>query len=156
MTLQAEQAVNNGVIALLLQKRYRQKFPLGFGHFSAFRVQMMHMEPVAAPFMTEISLRLRNFIGVVRESIVNAAAMDVQILPEMLEADAGALNMPAGIADAPRGIPFERLIFKFRLGKPQHKVIFVSFVLVFLHALADADLQILFIVVVENIVLFQF
>ena len=63
--------------------------------------------------------------------------------------------MPARIADTPRGVPFERLIFKFRLGEPQHEVVLVALVRILLHALAHADRQILGVMVVKDIVAFK-
>ncbi len=45
---------------------------------------MVDMEPVIAPFMTQIAFRLGDLIGVVGESIVNAAGVDIQILPRCL------------------------------------------------------------------------
>ena len=156
MALQAEQAVDQRIVALFFQKRYRQEFTLGFGHLAVRGVQMMDMEPVIAPFVTEIGLRLGNFIGMVRKRIVDAAAMDIHILAQMLDADAGALNMPPRIADAPWRIPFERLIFKLGLGKPEDKIVLVALVFVLLDAFTNADLQILLIMIVEYIVFFQF
>ena len=60
--------------------------------------------------------------------------------------------MPAGIAHAPRRIPLERLILKLGLCKPQNEVVFVALVRVLLNALAHADIEILGVEVVENVV----
>ena len=67
------------------------------------------MEPIIAPFVTEISLALRYFVGVVRESVVNAAAMDIKVLAEIFERNSRALDVPARISDAPRAVPFQLL-----------------------------------------------
>ncbi len=64
--------------------------------------------------------------------------------------------MPAGIADAPGGIPLERLIFKLGFGEPQHEVVLVALVIVGLYAIAHADLQVFFFKIVEDVVFFQF
>ena len=63
--------------------------------------------------------------------------------------------MPAGIAHAPGGVPFQSLVLKFGLGEPEDEVIFVPLIGVLLHALPDAHRQVLLVVVVEHIVLFQ-
>ena len=46
------------------------------------------MEPVRTPLVTEKSLALCNFVCVMGESIVYAAAVNVKILTAMLIADA--------------------------------------------------------------------
>ena len=91
----------------------------------------------------------------VRERIVDAAAVDIQILAQILEGNAGALDVPAGIADAPGRIPLERLVLKLGLGEPEHKVVLVALVRVLFHALADADGEVFFLVLVENVVFFE-
>ena len=155
MALQTEQTVDQRVVALFLEQRNGQKFALGLGHFAGFRVEVVHMEPVVAPLMAEIGLGLCNLVRVVREGIVDAAAVDVEVFAEVLHADAGALDVPAGVADAPRGVPLERLILKFRFCEPEDEVVFVALVDVLLHALTDADLEVLLLVVVEHVVFFQ-
>ena len=115
----------------------------------------MDMHPIVAPFVTKIRLRLSNLIGMMRERIVDTAAMNIQILPQVLHRNAGALNMPTGITNAPRGIPFKRLIFKFGFCEPQNKVILVTLVGIFFHTFAHADSQILFIMIVKNIITIQ-
>ena len=64
--------------------------------------------------------------------------------------------MPAGIAHAPGGIPLERLILELGFGKPQYEVVLVALVYVFLNALAHADIEIIGVEVVENVVAFEF
>ena len=71
------------------------------------------MEPVFAPLVTEVSLTLRNFIGVVGESVVNAAAVNIKVFAVVLAADSRTLNVPAGIANAPRTFPLKLLRVKF-------------------------------------------
>ena len=115
----------------------------------------MDMEPVVAPLMAEEALALGNLIGVVRECIVDTAGMDIHILAQMLHGNAGAFNMPARIANAPRRIPLQCLILKLTLGKPQNKVILIALVAILFYAFPDAYIQIFFIVVVEDIVLIQ-
>ena len=113
------------------------------------------MAPLGAPGMAQIALGLGDFVGVVGKGVVDAAAVQVQILAVVLHGDAGALNVPAGIAHAPRGVPFQGLILELGLGEPQHKVVPVALVGVLLHALTDAHRQILLVVIVEDVVPLQ-
>ena len=113
------------------------------------------MAPLGAPGMAQIALGLGDFVGVVGEGVVDAAAVQVQILAVVLHGDAGALNVPAGIAHAPGGVPFQGLILELGLGEPEDKVVAVALVGVLLHALPDAHGQVLLVVVVEDIVPLQ-
>ena len=155
MALQAEQPVGHGVIPLLLQQGYRQELTLGLGHFAVIGIQVVNMEPVIAPFVAQEAFRLGNFIGVMGEGIVNTAAVNIQIVAQMLHGNAGALDVPAGIANTPGRIPLEGLILELGLGKPQDKVILVLFVLVLFHALTNAYRQIFLVMVVEDVVFIQ-
>ena len=112
---------------------------------ASIRVQVMHVEPVVAPLVAKVAFGLGDFVGVMREGIVDAAAVNIEVLAEVLHGDAGALDVPAGIANAPGRIPLEGLIFKLGLGEPQNEVVLVALVGVLLHALADTDSQILLI-----------
>ena len=102
--------------------------------------------------MTEVALALRDFVRVVREGIVHAAAVQVEVFAVVLHRNAGALDVPARIADAPGRIPFERLILELGLGEPEDEVVFVLLVLVLLHTLAHADGEVFLVVIVEDIV----
>ena len=116
---------------------------------------MMHMEPIIAPLVSNETLSLGNLIGVMRESIIDTAAVDIQILAQVLQRNTGALNMPTGITNAPGRIPLQRLIFKFTLGKPKDKVILIALICILVNAFTNADGQIILIVIVENIILVQ-
>ena len=91
----------------------------------------------------------------VGEGVVDAAAVYVEVLTQMLHGNSGALNVPAGISDAPGRVPFQRLILELRLGEPENEVVLVAFVGVLLNALTDADVKIIGIKVVENVVFFK-
>ena len=81
--------------------------------------------------------------------------MEVQVLAVVLHGDSGALDVPAGIAHAPRGVPLQCLILKFGLGEPEHEVVFAALVQVLFHALPDAHGQVLLVVVVKDVVMVQ-
>ena len=70
------------------------------------------MHPVVAPFVSEIRLGLSDLVSVVGEGVVDTAAVDVEIIAEVLHGNTGALNVPAGVADTPGGVPLERLILE--------------------------------------------
>ena len=110
------------------------------------------MEPVSAPRVAEVRLALRDLVRVVRERVVDAAAVDVEVLAEVLDADAAALDVPARVAHAPRGIPLELLVFELRLREPEHEVALVALVLVLLHAVAHADGEAFLLHVAEHVV----
>ena len=63
------------------------------------------MHPIVAPGVTVGSLGLCNFVCMVGEGIIYAAAVDIHVLAKVLTCDAGAFDVPAGIAYAPGGIP---------------------------------------------------
>ena len=70
------------------------------------------MEPILAPLVTEGSLALRDLIGVMRKGVINSTAVKVEIFTKELGRNAGALNVPSGIADSPRRIPLKLLVIK--------------------------------------------
>ena len=113
------------------------------------------MHPPVAPLVPEVRLALRDLVGMVGEGVVNAAAVDVQVFAQMLHRDARAFDVPAGIADAPGGIPFQRLVLKLGFGKPEHKVIAVPLVRVLFDPLAHADVQVVRVKVVEDVIALQ-
>ena len=152
VALEAEEAVSQGIVAFFLQQGYGEELALGLAHFAVAGVQVGHMEPLGAPGMAQIAFRLGDFIGVVGESVVDAAAVEVQIFAVILHGDAGALDMPAGIAHTPRRIPLQRLILKLGLGEPEDEVVLVPLVGVLFYALTDADSQILLVVVIKDII----
>ena len=105
--------------------------------------------------MTQVAFGLGDFIGMMGEGVVDTAGMDVQVLAQMLHGNAGAFNMPTGVANAPGGIPFQRLVFKLRLGKPEDKVILIALIGILFHTFPYAGSQIFLIMVIEDIVLIQ-
>ena len=105
--------------------------------------------------MPHIGFALSNFVCMVRERIVDSSAVEVEVLSEVLHADAGALDMPSGIADTPRTVPFKLLVVELGLCEPEHKVSLIALVGVLLNALTNADSEILLLEIVENIVLLE-
>src|SRR5699024_284258 len=85
--LQAEEPVGQRVIALGLQEAHREELALGFGHLAGGGVEVVDMEPVVAPLVPQVALRLGDLVGVVGEGIVNAAAVEIQIFAQVLHGD---------------------------------------------------------------------
>src|SRR5271168_3589648 len=68
---------------------------------------------------------LRDFILVMREDEVDAAAVDIEGFAQMLPAHRRAFEMPAGPATAPRAVPAGLVGSR---GFPEHEVLRVSLV----------------------------
>ena len=102
--------------------------------------------------MAEIGLALCDLVGVVREGVVDAAAVDIQPLAQLLYAYAGALDVPAGIAESPRALPLHLLILELGLGDPEHKVGLVALVSVGVHTLTHSDGKVLAAEIAEDVV----
>ena len=116
---------------------------------------MEHVHPMAAPFVAKVCLALRDLVGVVGERVVDTATMDVAVFAKVLHSDAGAFNVPSGIADSPGARPLELLIVELRLCEPKHEVGAVALVAVSLNALAHANLEVFLVEVVESVVGFE-
>ena len=116
---------------------------------------MHNVHPIIAPVVADIALRLRDLVRMVRECVVDAAAVDVEVFAQIFERNAGAFDVPARIADAPRRIPLERLILKLGFCEPEHEVVLVALVRILLDALANADGEVFLFVLVENVVFFK-
>ncbi len=105
-------------------------------HLLAVDDQVLGVQPEADERAVVRRLALRDLVLVVRKDVVDAAAVDVEGLAEVLGAHRRALDVPARAARAPGRVP-GRLA---RLGAlPEHEVAHVFLlVLVRRHALAAA------------------
>ena len=155
MRLHAEEAVYQGIVSLALKERDGEELALGLRHLARVGIQVMNVEPIFAPLVAEGSLRLSDLVGVVGEGIVNTATVDIEVLAHEFRGDAGALNVPAGISDSPRGSPLQLLVVKLGLGEPENEVSLVSLILVCLNAVTHAYLKVLFLEIVENVILLK-
>ncbi len=85
-----------------------------------------HRDPgVVHPVVRELvacSLRLREFVLVMREAKVDAAAVDVEPRAQVLARHRGALNVPAWSAAAPRRRPRRGLRLSFFVALPEGKI----------------------------------
>ena len=155
MRLQAEETVNHGIKSLFGEQRNGQKFALGFAHLARVCVEVQNVNPIVAPLVTKICLGLCNLVGVVRECVIDTTAVNIKTLAKMLHADARALDVPSGVTDAPRAIPFELLVVELGLCKPKNKVCLVLFVAVGFNTVANTDCKVSFFKVVENVILLE-
>ena len=114
------------------------------------------MEPVITPLVTDICFALCDFVCMVGERVVDAAAVKVKVLTEVLHANTGALDVPAGVTYAPRAVPLEFLVVKLGLCEPEYKVSLVFLVAVFFNAFTHADFEVFLTEIVENIILLEF
>ena len=96
--LQAEEAVDERCVTALLEQGDRQKFALGLGHFAGRGVQMQNVEPEIAPLVSDVCLALRDLVSMVRESVIDTAAMQIQVLAVVFHGNGRAcekaFNMP--------------------------------------------------------------
>ena len=99
------------------------------------------MEPVRAPFVSQIAFGLCNLVCMVWKNIIYSATVNIHILTQMFDSDAGALNMPSRISNPPRAVPLQCLILEFGFCKPENKIVFIPFIFIFLHIVTHADLQ---------------
>ena len=60
--------------------------------------------------------------------------------------------MPAGVADAPRAVPFQLLVVEFGFREPEDEILLVVLRKVLFNALADAGEEVFALVLVENVV----
>ena len=70
------------------------------------------MEPLRAPIVAEIRLGLGYLVSVMRESVVDSSAVQVEVFAVVFFFFSGALDVPARLSEPPRRLPFELLILK--------------------------------------------
>src|SRR5207245_4906767 len=75
-------------------------------HLLVVDTQEADVQPVVHERLAGRRLGLRDLALVVREKVVLAARVDVEGIAEVLHGHRGALDVPAGVALAPRRIPF--------------------------------------------------
>ena len=89
--------------------------------------------------MSQIAFGLCNLVCMVWKNIIYSATVNIHILPQMFDSDAGALNMPSRITDAPWAIPFQCLVFKFGFGEPEHEVCLVFLIRILIDIIPYTD-----------------
>ncbi len=88
------------------------------------------MHPRAHPGFARGRLGLRDLVGVMDRHVVDAAAVDVELLAEVLQRHGAALDVPARVAPAPRRVPEHGLVPELGPREPQHEVVGVALALV--------------------------
>src|SRR4029079_6730466 len=84
----------------------RVKIPKRLRHLLAFYHQVRAMQPVTDELFARASLPLRYLHFVMRENVVHAAAMNIELFAQELRRHRAALDMPARPARSPRTLPF--------------------------------------------------
>ena len=83
----------------------------GFGHLLALNLQHLVMDPIAGKFTMRVGASgLRDFIFMMRELQVIAAAVNIKAFAQQLMAHRGTFNMPARTTITPRAIPAQHAI----------------------------------------------
>ena len=131
---QTQIAVSFRFIAFFDQRIQRDEIAFRLRHlFIVLHLQKFSVQPAIAPLMSQISLALGNFVFMVYRHMVNTAAVNIQMRPQMFYRHRRAFDMPARITAPPFGIPLQNLIFKFGRCKPQHKIRFIALIFISFH-----------------------
>ena len=112
------------------------------------------MEPILAPLMTEVSLALCNFIGMMWENIIHATAVDIHIFTQMLHTDTGTFNVPSRISYTPWAVPLQLLIIELGFGEPQNEVTLILLILILIYIITYAYHQFFLALTGEYVVIF--
>ena len=97
----------------------REEIPQGFGHLLIVNIQKSIVHPVSGEGLAVGRLALGDLVLVVREDQILAAGVNVDLLAQIFLGHHGALDVPAGTALAPVGLPVG-LALLLRL--PEHEV----------------------------------
>lgn len=99
------------VYSLFDQRIQRDEIAFRLRHlFIVLHLQKFSVQPAIAPLMSQISLALGNFVFMVYRHMVNTAAVNIQMRPQMFYRHRRAFDMPARITAPPFGIPLQNLI----------------------------------------------
>src|SRR4051794_14438611 len=71
-------------------------------HFLAVHQQMRAMQPVTHELLSRHAFALRDLRLVMREDVIDAAAMDVDLIAQQRHGHRAALDVPAWTARSPR------------------------------------------------------
>src|SRR5438270_12325068 len=88
----------------------RVKIPERLRHLLSLNHQVRAVHPIPDEFFPRASFRLRDLCFVVRENIIHAAAMNIELIAEQLRRHRAALDVPARPPVPPRAFPFHRAI----------------------------------------------
>src|SRR5262249_3631960 len=106
ITNRNEQVTDLERIVTFLQKiPQRKEIAFRFGHLFAFDKQMLPVNPKPHELPARDGLALCNFIFVMRENVVDAAAMNIQRFTEMFHRHGGTFQVPSGASLAKGCVP---------------------------------------------------
>ena len=134
------------------QNRKSKELSAGLTHLSLVVKKELTMAPVVDPGLTCCSLALGNFIGVVHRNCVDATAMDIEMLSQILHAHGRALNVPSWISSTPWRIPHHCLFSELAVGEPEDEILRIALVAVH-HDPGSAELILLLLACKLSIVI---
>ena len=75
---------------------------------------MRAVQPIAHKLLSRDAFALRDLRFVMREDVVDPAAVDIDLVAQQRCGHGAALDVPAGTTRSPRGIPFYVAVFFVR------------------------------------------
>ena len=121
--MHAHQGVANFAagVTLLQKVGERVKVSERFRHLLAIDQQMRAMQPVTDEFFSGDAFALRDLRFVMRENVIDATAMDVDLIAKQRRRHRAAFDVPTRPAAAPRAFPRHIAVF-FVPGFPKREV----------------------------------
>ncbi len=100
-------------------------------HLGAGEIEelVVHPVPHPAPAVAQIGLALGDLVDMVELAVVDAAGVDVEVVPEQRHAHHGALQVPPGCADPPGRLPLHHPLPAVGEGAPQREIGLVALAL---------------------------
>ena len=119
---EAEKAVGERVVALFDEGFEAQEVAARLGHLLPVELQERAVEPEFGQPRVVAGLGLGDLVGVVDRDVILAAAVDVEVRPQVLGRHGRAFDVPAGEAAPPRAVPFHLPLCLCRAELPQREV----------------------------------
>ena len=118
MGSETEIAVIERIESFVNQSLKRQKRTGRFGHFSFVKDQKFAVNPVVDPRFAGSRLRLGDFVGMVNGNVIDTAAVNIEMIPQIFHTHGRTFDVPSRIPFPPGRIPQHGVIFVFGIGKP--------------------------------------
>lgn len=102
---------------------HRHKVAFGLPHAPAIHGEECAVHPHVGKGCSVRGLRLRDLVRVVNGDVINAAAVDVERLPEEIASHRGTFDVPPGEPTTPRCIPLHLALHPGRGDLPKCEVV---------------------------------
>ena len=119
---QAEQPVDEGIVAPVDKRLHPQEPARGFRHLGVSQLQEIPVHPVVCEPRAVACLGLGDLVRMVHRDMVLAAQMDVEKGAEVLGGHGRAFDVPAREPDAPGAVPLHLPLLARRAELPQGEV----------------------------------